>query len=104
MPDVYTHTPFQALRVNCQANLNSGVLRVRLTMEDIEFLKGRELVDSHALGRCASQPIEVIKHVLISLKSDTSHLALCMSGMKILILDNGERPGLLQLPVASRQT
>lgn len=61
-------------------------------------------VASHALGCCASQPIEFIKHVLISLKPSKSHLALFMSGMKILFLDDGERPGLQQLPVASRQT
>lgn len=42
MSDVYMHTHFQALRANCLANLNSWVLRVSLTMEDIESLEGRE--------------------------------------------------------------
>lgn len=33
-------------------------------------------VGSHALGCCANQPIQLVKHVLIRLKPDTSHLAL----------------------------
>lgn len=62
-------------------------------------------VASHARGCCASQPIEFIKQkVFVILKPGKSHLALCISGMKILVLDDGERPGLQKLPVASRQT